>query len=165
MHFASLWYSELLPGTINRLSDDKIRGMRNFANKLWNIGRFIEFARANNPSNNGEKTHESFDKEKTMIEKEIKELVASVSRSMERYRYSDAALALYEYAWHTFADIHIEKTKQWIAEGHIEAIDVIESAYKTILTLLHPFMPFVTEEIWKTFKGKTPLIITPWPHS
>jgi valyl-tRNA synthetase len=150
-------------GNDQSLSEDKIRGMRNFANKLWNIGRFIEFARGNNPSPAGVETKESFEKEKETIEKEVKTLVKTVTRYMEKYRYSDAALSLYEYAWHTLADVHIEKTKQWVAEGHVEAIDVIESAYKTVLTLLHPFMPFVTEELWKTFGSKIPLIITRWP--
>jgi valyl-tRNA synthetase len=150
-------------GNDQSLSEDKIRGMRNFANKLWNIGRFIEFARGNNPVAGGVETKESFEKEKETIEKEVETLVKTVTRYMEKYRYSDAALSLYEYAWHTLADVHIEKTKQWVAEGHVEAIDVIESAYKTVLTLLHPFMPFVTEELWKTFGSKTPLIVTGWP--
>jgi valyl-tRNA synthetase len=150
-------------GNDQSLSEDKIRGMRNFANKLWNIGRFIEFTKANNPLTQGAKTKDSFAKEKEHIEKEVKTLCKTVTRYMEKYRYSDAALSLYEYAWHTLADVHVEKTKQWVAEGHVEAIDTIEQAYKTVLILLHPFMPFVTEELWKTFGGKTPLIITPWP--
>jgi len=150
-------------GNDQSLSEDKIRGMRNFANKLWNIGRFIEFTRTNNPSAQGGKTQESFADRKAEIEKEVHVLVKTVTRYMEHYRYSDAALTLYEYAWHRLADVHVEKTKQWVSEGHVEAIDSIESAYKTVLMLLHPFMPFVTEEIWKTFGEKTPLIVTRWP--
>jgi valyl-tRNA synthetase len=150
-------------GNDQSLSEDKIRGMRNFANKLWNIGRFIEFARTHNPVTSNEKTRDSYTKEKTVIEKEMKNLVRKVSRNMERYRYSDAALTLYEYTWHKLADVHIEKTKQWIARGHVEALETIETSYKTILILLHPFMPFVTEEIWKMFKKEKPLIITAWP--
>ena len=73
-------------------------------------------------------------KEKETIEKEVQTLIKTVTRYMEQYRYSDAALTLYEYAWHTLADVHIEKTKQWVSEGHVEAIDCIEKAYKTVLS-------------------------------
>ena len=96
---------------------------------------------------------------------ELNMLVASVTRDIDRYRFSDAAQALYEFSWHTFADIHLEENKERFKSGDIQALSVLRHVYITLLKLLHPFMPFVTEAVWTTFPRKydRPLIISSWP--
>ncbi len=154
------------PGSDISISDDKVRGMRNFANKLWNIGRFIFFSRETARKMNDNAVTKKFqltESDHTSIEKEVHDLVKSVTRDIERYRFSDAAQRIYEYAWHRLADVHIEKTKEWLQSGNVEALNTIANAYVTVLKLLHPFMPFVTEEIWGKLGKDKPLIVSPWP--
>lgn len=157
------------PGSDIAISDDKVRGMRNFANKLWNIGRFISL---NLESTNkkipfyDEKRHEELKNpnDKRIIS-ELNMLMAGVTKDLEKYRFSDAAQKIYEFAWHTLADIHLEKNKDRFQSGDDQALSVLLHVYHTILKLLHPFMPFITEEIWGLLprKDSDPLIISCWP--
>lgn len=96
---------------------------------------------------------------------ELNMLVAGVTKNMEQYRFSDAAQKIYDFTWHRLADLHLEKNKERFKEGDIHALAVLRHVFLTILKLLHPFMPFVTEEIWGKLPRKTagPLIISPWP--
>ena len=157
-------------GNDQSLSDDKVRGMRNFANKLWNIGRFIEINLESQKSKvKSQKYDEEMHKElknphDKRIISEVNMLVAGVTKDMEKFRFSDASQKIYDFAWHTLADVHIEKNKERFKEGDAQAIAVLLHIFQTILKLLHPFMPFVTEEIWATLphEEKTPLIISRW---
>ncbi|MBI4066231.1 class I tRNA ligase family protein, partial [Candidatus Gottesmanbacteria bacterium] len=160
------------------LSEDKIRGMRNFANKLWNIGRFIEMnlqaQNSNPPAGRAGVKAQMYDKnmhkklknpnDKRIIS-ELNMLIASVTKNMEHYRFSDAAQKIYDFTWHTLADVHLEKNKDRFKEGDAQALAMLRHVFLTILKLLHPFMPFVTEEIWGKLPRKTsdPLIISSWP--
>lgn len=157
------------PGSDIAISEDKIRGMRNFANKLWNIGRFLEMNIASAGSDlpfYDEAFHKNLTNagDKRIIS-ELNMLVSSVGKTMESYRFSDAALAIYEFSWHTVADVYIEKNKERFRNGDKQAIAVLRHVFLTLLKLLHPFMPFVTEAIWGKLPKKTtkPLIISPWP--
>lgn len=155
-------------GNDQSLSEDKIRGMRNFANKLWNIGRFIEM---NTPTgatiaDYTEDFHATLENQHDKrIITELNMLTAKVTKSMESYRLSDAAKALYDFAWHRLADVHLEKNKERFKKGDIQALTVLLHVYKTILTLLHPFMPFVTEAVNQQLPNKKthPLIVATWP--
>ena len=82
-----------------------------------------------------------------------------------RQGLSDAAKRIYAFAWHRVADVHLEKNKERFKAGDPEALAVLRHVYLTILTLLHPFMPFVTEALYQKVQGwdKTPLIISSWP--
>lgn len=159
-------------GNDQSLSEDKIRGMRNFANKLWNIGRFIEMnLQAQNSNVKTQMYDEKMHKElKNSTDKkiisEVHMLTAGVTKDIERYRFSDAAQKIYDFTWHTFADVHLEKNKERFKDGDPHAFAVLRHVFLTILKLLHPFMPFVTEEIWSKLPKKTtdPLIISPWPR-
>lgn len=157
------------PGSDIAISEDKIRGMRNFANKLWNIGRFVmmnlESAGKDIPFYD-ETLHKTLtDPNDKRIISELNMLTASVTKSIETYRFSDAAQALYEFAWHTFADVHLEKNKDRFRSGDMQALAVLRHVYITLLKLLHPFVPFVTEEIWSNMQKRTttPLIVSSWP--
>lgn len=156
-------------GNDQSLSEDKIRGMRNFANKLWNIGRFITMnLQSQEVFFYDPKLHKllTSPKDKRIIT-ELNMLCARVTKYMEDYRYSDAAKSVYDFAWHRLADVHLEKNKERFKTGDPQALAVLLHVYKTILTLLHPFMPFVTEEIWGGLpkKDNQPLIVSPWPNT
>ncbi len=133
------------------VSEDKIRGMRNFANKLWNIARFITTIETKNENDS------PLDKK---LQTEISAIVKTTTKRLDAYQFGQAAEELYEFIWHTFADRFLEAYKKQEI-----SYSVLSDSYKTLLTLLHPFMPFVTEEIWSklSHEEKTPLIISPWP--
>ena len=85
-----------------------------------------------------------------------------VSTSIEQFRFHDGAEALYEFIWHEFADKYIESTK----ERRAEAQPVLEYVFRTSLELLHPYMPFITEELWQKLphEGKS-IMIANWPNN
>lgn len=156
-------------GNDQALSEDKIRSMRNFANKLWNIARFMimNINAVNVPIPfYDEAVHKNLDdKNDKRIITELNMLTAKVAKQMETYRFSDASKSIYEFAWHRLADIHLEKNKERFKNGDVQALAVLRHVFSTILKLLHPFMPFVTEHLWNELPKKTnvPLIISPWP--
>ncbi|MBU1104570.1 class I tRNA ligase family protein, partial [Patescibacteria group bacterium] len=148
------------------VSEDKIRAMRNFANKIWNIGRFLEYS------------FEQYGKEVSFYSVEMKNkltpsdlkllrqlklLVAGVTKSLDTYQFSRAGESLYEFVWHTLADVYVEEVKT--REDKEVTLMVLRHVYLTCLKLLHPFMPFVTEELWSKIprKSNDPLIISSWP--
>ena len=158
-------------GNDQALSEDKIRGMRNFANKLWNIARFISM-NLENPNlksqipNYDDELHKKLkNPNDKRIVSELNMLKAKVTKHMETYRLSDAAKATYDFAWHRLADVHLEKNKERFKSRDPQALAVLIHVYTTTLKLLHPFMPFVTEEIWNKLpqKQKSLLIVSSWP--
>ncbi len=139
-------------GNDQALSEDKIRGMRNFANKVWNIGRFIL-----SDTNKTELKNVKRDQE---LQKAMTAIVTTVTKKIDKYEFGQAAEQLYEFIWHTFADKYIEEYKQ----GNISYSRLFDS-FQTLLKLLHPFMPFVTEAIWSNLPKEStdPLIVSSWP--
>ncbi len=135
------------------ISEYKIRGMMHFSNKLWNIGRFIlDFK----PEKYSDQISE---KDREIIIKTEK-LTADVTDLIEKYRLHDAAQLLYDFTWHEFADKYIEEAKIRREESQI----ALETVYGNLLRLLHPFTPFITEEIFGKFSGNM-LITEKWPQS
>ncbi len=135
-----------------RFDEDKIKGYKNFANKLWNIARFILSA---------EKTGEL----KQDLAAEFDALAQDVTADMENYRLYLAAEKLYHYLWHRLADEIIEESKG-AEKGSIkdEYKATLHYILENSLKLLHPFMPFITEEIWQLmFQGEKMLMIERWP--
>ena len=135
------------------ISEDKIRGMKYFSNKLWNMGRFIHEFKPEKYSNEISKKDEK-------ILKRISEVEEEVTRNINLFRLHEAAQLLYDFAWHEFADKYIEEAKSRREESQI----ALETVYLRMLALLHPFMPFITEEIFGKLSGNTRLLITEkWP--
>ena len=139
------------PGTSLALAEDRIKGYKNFTNKLWNIARYV------------------LSKEKIVdINKELKEefdaLTKDVTDDMDNYRFYMAAEKIYAYIWHRFADELIEKSKK-----KPELSGTLHYILENSLKLLHPFMPFVTEEIWseliklRNLPTSKLLLIEKWP--
>ncbi len=153
------------PGNDSPISEDKIRGYKNFANKLWNISRFVL---SNTIDTKPENKPHLIDTDQAKIN-ELNNLIDDVELDLDNFRFYLAAEKIYHYAWHTFADKIIEEAKPALrAEEGQEAAKLsaqwmLLHIHTQILKLLHPFMPFITEEIWGLSKRETPLIIAPWP--
>jgi valyl-tRNA synthetase len=154
------------PGTSLALSEDKIRAYKNFANKLWNITRFVL------TSVGDEKLEKDFDMYTDADKKLIEErdaVIKDVTTDLENFRLYLAAEKLYHYAWHGFADIILEESKVVLQKGSAEEIksrkQFLLHTLSKILITLHPFIPFVTEEIWKDMPidAKKMLIVEDWP--
>ena len=150
------------------LSEDNIRGQRNFSNKIWNIARFVKQNQPKEGKIEITKGQKLSPDDKWIV-RELNKTVKQVSTALDKYRLNEAAEELYDFIWHKLADVYIEKIK----EHGEERTKVKESAIPTLnfvldssLKLLHPFMPFVTEAIYQTAfaKDKKDLLITSsWP--
>ena len=154
-----------------KISEARVEGYRNFTTKLWNASRFAEM--------NGCVRAAGFDPAETReplnrwILAETARAAAETARAIESYRFNDAAAAVYRFVWSVFCDWHLELAKpvlQGGANGAAKAETQATIAYvlDTIYAFLHPFMPFLTEELW-AIKGEAgppragPLALGPWP--
>lgn len=155
----ALVYSTAL-GHDQNLSHPKLQAMRNFTNKLWNIGRFlIEFKGDALSLKAGETPKPKTSEDKEILNK-LSGTTKKVTESLDQFRFHDAADALYEFIWHEFADKYIETAKS----RREEAQPILEYVFRTSLELLHPYMPFITEELWQNLphEGKS-IMIAKWP--
>ena len=148
------------------MSEDKVKGMKFFANKLWNMARFIEMNKVTGSKHQVLSINELEEYAKNDMDKEIvkktQKLIEDVAKNIDAFRLHDAAQSLYQFTWHEFADIYIEDIKNRIDEN---SYYVLQTTYYTLLKLLHPFMPFITEEIYqKTSRNKNSLMIEKWPE-
>ncbi|MEX2160439.1 MAG: valine--tRNA ligase [Anaerolineales bacterium] len=168
------------PGQDVNLSLDKVGANRNFANKLWNAGRFVIGALDGAPATmNAELQPTLAD---AWIWARAKQVMAVCQRLFETYQYGEAGRQVYDFFWSEFADWYIEIAKLQLAEGGDRALktcDLLVRVLDICLRLLHPFTPFITEELWGHLKaaslahpanlpthgGQWPeaLIVAPWP--
>ena len=157
------------PGTDVKLSEDRVKGYRNFLNKLWNANNFLI-------TNNCD--FSKIDKKPTLsininkwIYSELIETKNKIEKNLKDYRFDEAAKNAYQFTWHSYCDWYLELSKTILFSEDEKAKDEVRqvSAYifKQILILLHPFIPFVTEEIWLNNKfdnsGKDFLMLANWP--
>lgn len=146
------------PGNDLRLNEDKIRAYKKFANKIWNASRFVI-----ENSNKVEGKPELGEKCGKHIS-DFNEIIKEVTADIENYRFYLAGEKLYHYFWHTFADIVIEDLKDDVKNGSEEASYTLYYILENSLKTLHPFMPFITEEIWQLMRpDDTMLMVEPWP--
>jgi len=155
------------PGNDSKMSEDKIKAYKNFANKLWNITRFILSSTEGITCNPEFSAYTDIDK--TLIA-ERDELFTTITKEMTEYKFYLAGEKIYQYAWTRLADVIIEESKTILTGTNEEAKlsraqFLLDTLSKTITTL-HPFMPFVTEELWSLLpaRDKQLLIVTKWPH-
>ncbi|MBE6556782.1 MAG: valine--tRNA ligase [Ruminococcaceae bacterium] len=140
------------PGNDMRFSDEKIEAARNFANKLWNASRFVRMNLTIDeialPS-----VDELADEDKWILD-EFNRLVAGVTASLDKYEIGVALAAIYDFTWDVFCDWYIELSKARLNEKgtreNLVAQNVIAYVLTGTLKLLHPFMPFITEEIYQS---------------
>jgi valyl-tRNA synthetase len=156
-------------GNDQALSYPKLEAARKFMNKLWNMARFIEMNRTQNSklkTQNNLTIQELSNQAKNESDKKwvqnTSDLVEEITRHLNSYQFNFAADHLYEFIWHQFADKYIEDVKSRIDEN---SFMVLSSLFMVLLKLLHPFMPFITEEIYgKLYGGEGDLIISQWPQ-
>ena len=155
------------PGADSRMSDDKLRAYKKFGNKIWNITRFV-LSNLSSDFNYHAKPKEITEENIRQL-KRLNELTEEISTNITNFNIHLASEKLYQYIWHEFADIILEEAKPALSEGTEEEKRSTEwtlmHILKTSMKLLHPFMPFITEEIWRDIK--TPeenlLMVESWP--
>ena len=155
------------PGSSFALAEDKIKGYKHFANKIWNITRFVLDNIKDLPSENDAVKIKILPNDQTLLDA-LSTQVAEITKDMDEYRFYMAAEKIYHYIWHEFADVIIEQSKPILVGTDPVAKN---SRQKTLLTILitclkvlHPFMPFITEEIWSTvIPNHKMLIVEKWP--
>lgn len=152
------------PGTSLALSENKIKAYKHFANKLWNISRFVF---ENNPEVVSDEKVASEDTENATYIEDLTNLTKEITTDMENYRFYLAAEKIYHYTWHTFADIILERSKIKLKdEAAAESTKhMLGFLLKQQLKILHPFMPFITEKIWSLLPNETNLLmVETWPN-
>ncbi|MBE6768054.1 MAG: valine--tRNA ligase [Ruminococcaceae bacterium] len=151
------------PGNDMRFMPDKVEASRNFANKIWNAARFILMNIGDNDV--ALTLPETLTTEDKWILSKFNTLVKAVTENLEKFELGIAVQKLYDFIWDSYCDWYIELCKPRLqGEGAAEARQVLVYVMTGMLQLLHPFMPFITEEIWQTLphEGET-LMRTAWP--
>ncbi len=146
-----------------KLSEDRVRGYRNFSTKLWNIARFIQM---NQPEGYDPRAMAASAVAARAESKELATLREEVTSHIENFEFHLAGEKLYHYAWHRLADEIIESQKPALHDGTPEektaAYALLELLLLGTLTMLHPFMPFITEEIYGIFRPGATLMVARW---
>jgi valyl-tRNA synthetase len=170
-------------GADSKIGEGKIKGYRNFSNKIWNIARFVitNLASEKLPARNASQSDaggkvkseklEYTEQDKKDLGK-LGEIVKKATKYLDEFKFSRAGELLYEYIWHEFADKIIEESKERLAgedeEDKKACLAKLVTILITILKLLHPFVPFVTETIWQEMpedlKDEKLLISAKWPE-
>ncbi len=143
-----------------KLSMERISGYRNFANKLWNASRFVLMNLEDFEPRDDVPELSDLSLADQWILTRLAETAEEANKALEEYKFNEAAGALYAFTWHQFCDWHIELTKDVLygqdAEAKERTQTVLCFVLENLLRLLHPFMPFITEEIWQALPGKRP---------
>jgi valyl-tRNA synthetase len=161
----------LISGTANgkdfNFPRDKIIGYRNFTNKVWNMARFMlmMLEEVEDVPFYSEEMGSELKEDDIKIVEGLNELVETVNKNLEKYRFADAGDAIYHFMWEELASHYIEQVKD--REDKDIALSVLRYVYLNCLKLLHPFMPFVTEAIWQEIPKETDpdLAISNWPST
>ncbi|WP_370155452.1 valine--tRNA ligase [Ferrovibrio sp.] len=150
-----------------KMSEQRVEGYRNFATKLWNAARFAEMNGCVLPDDFDPKAPEGIINK--WILGRLAQAVRDVDAALEAYRFNDAAGALYHFTWGTFCDWYLELIKPALTgeDAALKAETQATCAYvlRQLIHLLHPFMPFVTEELWDKLYGRPDgfLMLRSWP--
>ena len=150
------------PGGDLSIGEDHARASRNFATKLFNATRF---ALMNGASPAPLPPATALTDADRWILGRAEEVRAEVDSAFDNYEFSRACESLYHFAWDEFCDWYVELAKVQLADGVSHTTAVLAAVLDTLLKLLHPVMPFVTETLWKTLTGGESLVIAEWPVS
>ncbi|WP_343224715.1 valine--tRNA ligase [Persephonella sp.] len=154
-----------------RLSEKRIEGYKHFANKIWNASKFV----LSNFENNRGKVFKDISALKLSYDDKwiltrLQEVIKSSVKAVEEYRYNDYANGLYDFFWHEYCDWYLEFSKERIYKGTDEekaaALSTLIYVLDRSMKMLHPVMPFITEEIWQKlpFKDADYLPVAPYPE-
>jgi valyl-tRNA synthetase len=150
-----------VPGMDISLSEERMAGYRAFVNKIWNASRFVLM-------NIQDSVPQIKRDEMTTVDRWIRarlnEIIGNMNDSLAKYNFYEAAETIYHFIWHEFCDWYLELVKPDLKKGNGSSLGVLVDTLDKILRLLHPFMPFVTEEIWQKLpvEGKS-LVVAAYP--
>ncbi len=155
-------------------SEEHVIAGKKFCNKIWNASRFVlQNANSKIPAFAKASTGKQNPKSKTAADKKIltglKKLQKDVEKSIEKYEFGKALHRLYDFFWHQYADVYIEAAKRQLTDKKLQVAtqNILFYVHLNLLKLLHPFLPFITEEIWSRFfvnkKSRNLLLIENWP--
>jgi len=152
------------PGKDQALAEDWIAGSRNFATKLWNATRF---AMMNGATVDGPMPAiDSLSAIDKWILSRLSETTAEYTSLLEGYEFARACEVIYHFAWDDLCDWYLELSKESFASGSAAASQrVLGHVLDSLFRLLHPVMPFITEELWTTFAGQETLVTAQWPEA
>lgn len=146
-----------------RFDESRIEGFRRFSNKLWNATRLVLDWLGEDPV-----PEPAPDADLRLIDRwvlsRLQRVVAATTAGIEGYAFHVSVNALYDFAWHDFCDWYLEAVKPRLRDGEPAARAVCLHVLQVLFRLLHPFMPFVTEELWHRLPGQRDFLVrTPWP--
>lgn len=158
------------PGTDMALAEDKIKGMKHFGNKLWNIARFVlanidglNSSRAENPK--------AITEADAKILEQLNQTIGATAKHLSEFRIHEAAQGLYDFIWRDFADVYIEASKPQLQDESQKqnTQEILLHVLVHALKLLHPFMPFITEVLWQELRKanlatEELLMAAEWPN-
>lgn len=157
-----------------KLAEDRIAGYQNFINKLWNAARFV-FMNMTDDNGTGRKAEDALSAEPhtfadRWIRSRLARTITEARQAIEGYRFNDYANILYQFTWHEFCDWYIEMSKLslngTVGDDSEKSRGMLRKLLEEILLLLHPLIPFVTEEIWNTLEGRTAsIMVQPYPRA
>lgn len=155
------------PGNDMRFYMERVEASRNFANKLWNATRFV-LMNLDEGTTNFDIDKDKLEEEDKWIISRINDVIKDASENLSKYELGIAGQKIYDFIWDEYCDWYIEMVKPRLygdnLESKLTAQKVLVYVLRNILKLLHPFMPFITEEIWQYLPGtKEALIVSSWP--
>ncbi|MGC5016857.1 valine--tRNA ligase [Streptosporangium sp. DT93] len=147
------------PGSDVAISEEWAGGSRNFCNKIWNATRFALM----NGAVTGELPVEELTAADRWILSRLQEVIASVDTAFEDFEFAKVSDLLYHFAWDEVCDWYVELAKIQIASGQEHTRIVLGHVFDALLRLLHPLVPFLTEELWRAVTGGESIAVAPWP--
>jgi valyl-tRNA synthetase len=150
-----------------RLTEDRIEGYRNFANKIWNAARLVLANLDGYDARRAARLAPGLPER--WVASRLQAAVAAVRESLRRYRFNDAASAVYQFLWHEYCDWYLEIAKLALyrpesPDERLRTQHALVTVLEATLRLLHPFMPFLTEEVWQRLPHAGPsIMIAPYP--
>ncbi|MGV9304511.1 MULTISPECIES: valine--tRNA ligase [unclassified Nonomuraea] len=146
------------PGSDVAVSEEWAAGSRNFCNKIWNATRFALM----NGATTGELPTALTSADRWILSR-LQTVVRQVDEAFEEFEFAKVADLLYHFAWDEVCDWYLELAKVQLAEGLDQTRIVLGHVFDALLRLLHPFVPFVTEELWRAVTGGESVVVAPWP--
>ena len=157
------------PGNDFRLLDERLEASRNFANKIWNAARFVVAGLEEGGTGKEEGGVGERPLEDRWIVSRLRRTAREADKLLGEFQINEAARLLYEFFWSDYCDWYLEMAKVRLKAGDGSAVAVLVEVLESSLRLLHPFMPFVTEEVWQHLRQRVDrlseaLIVAPWPR-
>jgi valyl-tRNA synthetase len=159
--------SNSAPGQDLRYSTEKMDSTWNFINKVWNVSRFV-LMNTDNVDNTSNLDVNTMDSADHYLINRLNETITSVSTFMDKYEFSIASTELYNFIWEDFANWYVEVSKSYLLGDNIDKKVnrqvVLKTVLEDIIKMLHPFTPFVTDEIYTQFSNVDSVMLTTWPE-